>query len=726
MSRLLVVSNRLPLTASRVDDELHLEVSSGGLATGLAGPHANGDGLWIGWPGPTWDLGETQRTELDTALRARRFEPIHLGEDDVRRYYEGFSNGLLWPLFHYLLDQVPLRADDWEAYERVNRQFAEHVARVYVPGDRIWVHDYQLLLVPQFLRELLPGARIGFFLHIPFPASAVLRALPHRGALLRGLLGADLVAFHTPSYVRHFAAALLRILGLETRVDRVEHAGREVRVRSFPMGVDAQGWAQLGDDAAVRARAAEIRGADGCRLLLGIDRLDYTKGIPRRLLAYEELLRVRPELREKVRLLQIAVPSRGGVKAYREFRQQIDALVGRINGTYSTATWAPVRYLHRGQDRAEVAALYLAADVLLVTPIRDGMNLVAKEFVATRTDDDGVLVLSEFAGAAAELDGALEVNPYDVIGTARAYAGALDLDREERRRRMRRLRTRVLAADVHGWARDFLAVLDEAPPDAQVARPSSPEQRRTALQRLANAPELVVLLDYDGTLVPFAPTPEEAAPDAELIALLTRLHARSRTQVHLVSGRAREDLERWFGELGLGLHAEHGLWSRLAGETEWRRATAGELPSATAIATVLEDWAARTPGSFVERKSAMLAWHWRRADPERGRRQESELRLHLAELLSNVAVEVIVGDHVVEVRPQGVHKGRAVALATARCIPAALVLAIGDDRTDDDLFAVLGPEHVSMRVGLRAGRSTLRVEGPAETRAFLTELAGSG
>lgn len=725
MSRLLVVSNRLPVTATRVDGGLVLEASAGGLATGLAGPHADGDGLWIGWPGPTWSLDDAQRAELDATLRARRFEPVHLGEDDLRRYYESFSNGLLWPLFHYLLDQVPLRADDWEAYARVNREFAERVASVYRPGDRIWVHDYQLLLVPQLLRERLPDARIGFFLHIPFPASAVLRALPRREELLRGLLGADLVGFHTPSYVRHFASALLRILGLETRVDRVAIAGREVRVRSFPMGVDAADFARLGDEPAVRARATEIRGADGCRLLLGIDRLDYTKGIPRRLLAYEELLRTRPELREKVRLLQIAVPSRGGVKAYKEFRQQIDALVGRINGTYSTATWAPVHYLHRGQDRAEVAALYRAADVLLVTPIRDGMNLVAKEFVATRTDGDGVLVLSEFAGAAAELDGAIEVNPYDVQATAQAYGRALDLERGERRRRMTSLRRRVVSADVHGWVRSFLAALDETDPDEPSASFSTPLAVRAAIGELAAAPELVVLLDYDGTLVPFAPTPDDAAPDADLIALLARLAARARTRAHVVSGRPREDLEAWFGELPLGLHAEHGLWSRLPGERPWRRATAGELPSRAAIELILEDWSARTPGSFVERKSAMLAWHWRRADPERGRRQESELRLHLAELLSNVAVEVLVGDHVVEVRPQGVHKGRAVGLATATSGPGSLVLAIGDDRTDDDLFDALEPGHVTVRVGVRAGRATLRVQGPADVRALLAELAAT-
>lgn len=723
MSRLVIVSNRLPVTTKRDGAGLRLETSSGGLATGLAGPHREGAGVWLGWPGPTWELSDEERAELDPVLRAQRFEPVHLDAREIERYYAGFSNGLLWPLFHYLLDQVPLQVDDWEAYEHVNRRFADEVVRLHRVGDRIWVHDYQLMLVPRLLRERLPDARIGFFLHIPFPAAAVLRALPRREEILHGLLGADLLGFHTHSYVRHFAAAVLRILGLETRVDRIDLGSREVRMASFPMGIDAAAFAHLGDDPDVQARAEQIRGTEGRRLLVGIDRLDYTKGIPRRLLAYEELLRTHSELCGRVVLLQCAVPSRGSVEAYGEFRHQIDALVGRINGKYATATWTPVRYLHQAQDRREVAALYRAADVMLVTPIRDGMNLVAKEFVATRTDEDGVLVLSEFAGAAAELDGALEVNPYDVQATGRTLARALSLGREERRARMVRLRRRVLGADVHGWVRSFLTALDETPRGTGDSQPSPEADVSAVLARTTRAKELVLLLDYDGTLVPFAETPGRAAPDEELLSLLGRLQRRARTQVHIVSGRTRADLERWFGTIGIGLHAEHGLWSRGSREATWHRALPGELPYASSIDALLEDWTARTPGSFVERKSVTLAWHWRLADPERGRRQASELRLHLAELLSNVPVEVVVGDHVVEVRPQGVHKGRAVALATASSSSEALHVAVGDDRTDEDLFAALEPDQIVVRVGQGMGRATLRLPGVQEVRVLLRGVA---
>lgn len=720
MSRLLVVSNRLPVTVSTSSGSVVVEVSSGGLATGMSGPHEKSGGLWIGWPGSTSKMDDAQRESLDAELRQKRLEPVHLTDDEIERYYEGFSNGLLWPLFHYMLDAVPLRVDDWDSYASVNAKFADAVARVFRPGDRVWVHDYQLMLVPQLLRERVPHARIGFFLHIPFPASAVLRALPKREELLRGVLGADLIGFHTPSYLRHFASALLRILGLETRVDRVVHEGREIALGAFPMGVDAEDFGRLGASEPVRARALEVQSGDGCRLLVGIDRLDYTKGIQRRLLAFEELLSSSPDLYGKVRLIQVAVPSRTNIPAYREFTDSVDALVGRIQGRFATPTWSPVRYVHRNLSREEVAALYLAADVLLVTPIRDGMNLVAKEFVAVRNDEDGVLVLSEFAGAAAELDGALLVNPYDVEASARTYRRALDMPREERRDRMRRLRRRVTSADVHDWAGKFLAELDATGATSFATSESAPAALRAALERIGGATSVDLVLDYDGTLVPFAESPLAAAPDRELLELLGSLARANGVRVHLVSGRPREQLDAWFGSLDAVLSAEHGLWSRTSRGAAWTRVTAPPLPFAGRIGKILEDWSARTPGSFVERKSEVLAWHWRAADPIRGRAQESELRLHLAELLANVPVEVVAGDRVIEVRPHGVHKGLALGARSPE--ESALVVALGDDRTDEDVFAALRPTDVAIHVGPRPSRAPLRLSDPRSARAFLRAL----
>jgi len=722
MSRVLIVSNRLPVTVRAAPEGLEFEASAGGLATGLAGTHAAGESLWIGWPGPLSGLDPARAAELNAGLRARRLEPVTLSAEQVTRYYEGYSNGVLWPLFHYLGDRMPLRVEGWEAYREVNQLFAERVAELWRPGDLIWVHDYQLMLVPQLLRERLPLARIGFFLHIPFPAPAVLRMLPQRELILRGLLGADLIGLHTHAYVRHFAAATLRILGLETRVDRILHGERAVHLGAFPMGVDAQTFGALGDDPAVQQRAAEIRGQAGRQLLLGIDRLDYTKGIPRRLLAYEELLATHPEHHGRVQLVQLAVPSRGEVRAYQQYRERVDALVGRIQGRFASTDWSPIRYLHRAVAREEVAALYRAADVLLVTPVRDGMNLVAKEYAATRTDEDGVLVLSEFAGAAAELDGALLVNPYDVEECARRFDDALVLPREERRRRMRLLRARVATADVHDWARRFLEQLAQGVPTNWSLRASPRADLEAARVRVRAAQHLTLLLDYDGTLVPFTPQPAAARPDGELLSLLTRLGRRAGTELHLVSGRPRAELEAWFGELPAGLHAEHGLWSRAAGERTWRRTLPDKLACHDEIAALLEDWAARTAGAFVERKSAVLAWHWRGADPERGRRQATELRQYLAELLANVPVEVVVGAHVVEVRPHGLDKGRVVTALKARAEDGRLFVALGDDRTDEDLFAALGASDLRLAVGPRPGLGELRVVDPAGARAFLAGL----
>jgi trehalose 6-phosphate synthase/phosphatase len=415
---------------------VRLEQSAGGLATGLAGPHERLGGLWVGWPGSTEALSKDERARIERQLTDHRAVPVWLDPDDVKRFYEGYSNGVLWPLFHYLINQVPLHVRDWGAYERANRRFAEVVAAHHRPGDLVWVHDYHLMLVPQFVRELVPGARIGFFLHIPFPGSEVFRTLPNRERLLEGMLGADLVGFHTAAYMRHFASSLLRILGIAVDVDRAQLEERTVRLGVFPMGIDAARFARLAADPEVAREVSALRGSGDCAVLLAIDRLDYTKGIPRRLLAFDRLLRRHPSLRERVRLIQVAVPSRTHIEVYRKFRRHVDALVGRLNSAFATSRWAPVHYVYRSLSERELVALYRAADVMLVTPVRDGMNLVAKEFVAARTDEDGVLVLSEFAGAAAELAEALHVNPYDVDRTSEIYYHALTLHEEERRARM--------------------------------------------------------------------------------------------------------------------------------------------------------------------------------------------------------------------------------------------------------------------------------------------------
>ena len=670
-----------------------------------------------------------QQAELEAQLASQRLVGVPLSKDLVARYYEGYSNGVLWPLFHYLLDQVPLQSSEWDAYVQANEQFAEAVASQYRPGDLIWVHDYQLLLLPGLLRRRLPEARIGFFLHIPFPSEELFRTLPARRQLLEGLLGADLVGFHTPTYLRHFATALTDILGLTVDIDRVQLPGREVRLGVFPMGVDASLFQNLSRDPAVEAEAEALRGDGSVRILVGVDRLDYTKGIPRRLLSFERMLQTHPELREKVRLVQVAVPSRTGVEAYQDFRSLVDGLVGRINGAFGTPRWVPVHYIFRNLSAADLVALYRAADVMLVTPLRDGMNLVAKEFVASRTDGDGVLVLSEFAGASWELPEALPVNPYDTDATGEVIFRALTMEPEERRARLAPLRERVATFDVHRWVSSFLEQLERV--TDPTARATSPTAGETALRdeltgALEHNDELLLLLDYDGTLMPFTATPELARPDAALVHLLRALAARPDTEVHIVSGRGREALEQWIGNLPIWLHAEHGFWSRPPGHAEWTPAADIHASWREPVLAILRDITARTPGSLIEVKAVAIAWHYRMADLETGARRANELRIHLNQLLSNQPVEILAGNRVLEIRPYGVHKGRILAPMSPEREARTTILAIGDDRTDEDLFASLPPVAISVKVGPGGTRARFRLDSTASVRALLQMLAETG
>ncbi|MGZ8391244.1 MAG: bifunctional alpha,alpha-trehalose-phosphate synthase (UDP-forming)/trehalose-phosphatase [Gemmatimonadales bacterium] len=724
MPRVLIVANRLPITVRATDTGVEVQRSSGGLATGLLRPHKQSGGLWIGWSGAPEELTDAQRSQMDEQLAAMRLVSVPLTADQVTRYYEGFSNGVLWPLFHYLLDQVPLHVRDWDAYVEVNEKFADIVAAQYQAGDLIWVHDYQLFLLPGFLRQRLPDARIGFFLHIPFPSEELFRTLPERDRLLRGVMGADLIGFHTPAYLRHFAASLTQ-LGLTVDIDRIQLTDREVRLGVFPMGIDAEFFRKLAEDPAVQAEVKTLRGDGSVRLLVGVDRLDYTKGIPRRLLSYERMLQAHPELYERVRLVQVAVPSRTGVGAYQDFRALVDGLVGRINGDFATPRWVPVHYIYRSLSESELVALYCAADVMLVTPLRDGMNLVAKEFVASRTDGDGVLVLSEFAGASWELPEAVQVNPYDVDGMAEACYRALMMEPEERRTRLAPLRVRVDTYDVHRWVSTFLEQLETITRHitTSIRVPAgSVAARQALLERLRETEDLLVFLDYDGTLVPYTPTPELARPDAGLMELLEELSGRPRTEIHVVSGRAREALVRWLGALPISLHAEHGFWSRAPGEAEWT--PAGEVTGEwrePALA-VLRDITARTPGSLIEVKSVALAWHYRMADQEAGARRANEVRLHLSQLLSNQPVEILAGHKVLEIRPHGVHKGRIVPPLSPEKLAATTIVAIGDDRTDEDLFAVLPSDAITIRVGPGSTRARFRVDGVTAVRTLLRAL----
>ena len=717
-NRLLIVANRLPVTVSHKGDEMELVESTGGVATGLRQAYLASGGLWIGWPGEIARLSAADRQRLERELAERSIVPVFLTAQEVRQYYENFANGVIWPLFHYLLERMPLDARGWEVYRRVNEKFADVVAGIYKPGDIIWVHDYQLMLVPALLRQRLPDARIGFFLHIPFPAPEVFRILPWREAVLEGLLGADLVGFHTGAYARHFTTALRYVLGLQADLRRASFDGREVKLDAFPMGIDVKEFERMAATEAVCVESERVRAdSGGHRILLGVDRLDYTKGIPRRMLAFERLLDRFPEWRERVRFIQVAVPSRTSVEPYQAFRRQIDELIGRINATHGTLTSVPVHYLYRSIPPEQLVALYRAADVMVVTPLRDGMNLVAKEFVASRTDEDGVLVLSEFAGAAAELGEALMVNPYDVDGMAAAMDRALRMVERERRTRMRAMRERVRFQHVQHWVDSFVEEL-RAPPRPRQVTPGP--EIDDIVARLRGGDRATILLDYDGTLVPIVSGPSLAVPDEALLRLLAQLGSSPRLAVHLVSGRLKETMESWFGGLPLGLWAEHGLWHRLPRQ-EWAMTLEADRGWIERIRPVLEEFTRTTSGSLIEQKTASFAWHYRMVEPEVGEQRAAELREAVREVLEDAPVEVLNGSKVIEIRPQGVNKG----LVASRLLSEGnhgLVLAMGDDRTDEDMFAALPPSGVTIHVGPLPSRARIRLADWRAARDLLRRL----
>ena len=723
-SRLLIVSNRLPVSADIVDGDVRLLPAGGGLATGLAPWHAASNGLWIGWPGDVSAWTTVQRERLDRDLAQRAVVPVHLSKDEIDRYYHGFANRVLWPLFHYLIDRVPVDASGWDAYRAVNEHFATVVAREHRPGDTIWVHDYQLTLLPAMLRERLPDARIGFFLHIPFPSSEVFRTLPWRRQILEGLLGADLIGFHTFAYMRHFLASLLHIEGIEADVDRVRTGDRTVRLGAFPMGVDASRFAELARDAAVVEETRSIRhDAGGRQIVLGIDRLDYTKGIPRRLQAIERLLEREPDLADRFRFIQVAVPSRGEVDSYQRFKRQVEESVGRINGMCGTLRSTPVHYVHQSVSSRQLVALYCAADVMLVTPLRDGMNLVAKEFVASRVDEDGVLVLSEFAGASAELEGAVVVNPYDVDGVADSISRSLSMSPRERRARMRTLRRRVSHHDIHAWARGFLEELADARPFARRHSAAPPPPCLTAaLAAAAQRSHLRLLLDYDGTLVPLVRSPELAAPDAELLALLRDLAATPDLTLEIVSGRPRGPLEAWFSDLPIALWAEHGFWYRAAGSGLWHAAAPVAPDWMDRVRPILNQFTESTPGSHVEVKTASVAWHYRAAQREFGTRQAHELRMLLGVALSNQPLEVLEGSKVIEVRLRGIGKTIVGHRPASGLADGGAIVAFGDDATDDELFRSLPADSITVGVGSRPIYPRFRVADHRAVRQLLRTL----
>jgi trehalose 6-phosphate synthase/phosphatase len=721
MGRMILVSNRLPVkfedSPSGKPDERIITRSSGGLITGLDPLHNKGDGIWIGYP--ETDIDE----HTSKVLSDMRLEPVDIPDDEYAGYYEGFSNGAIWPLFHYLLEYCEFDPEAFAAYKRVNERFAEKILEHAKDDDTIWIHDYQLMLVPAMLREKLPGARIGFFLHIPFPSSEVLRVMPQREELLRGLLGADLIGVHTHEYADHLSRSFRRVLGHEARQGVVNLSGRKVRIESHPLGIDVESQKKAAhSDEAENILTQYKRSIGDAQVILGVDRLDYTKGLPNKLKAFKALLDREPRWRTGVVLIQIAVPSREAIGSYRDQKSEIERLVGEINGLYGRAGNTPIQYIYGSVSSAELGALYRLADVALVTPIRDGLNLVAKEYVACREDGAGVLVLSEFAGAASELGEALRINPWDVEGTAAQIERGLDMGFGERNERMAPMHRRVVENDVHRWVDRFIRSLGTPERETSATPPmlSSAVLGDTLSTPFSSAKSPLIMLDYDGTLREFTDRHEDAFPTDEIKELVRDLSSLNDVDVYINTGRDRHTIGGWFAGVDVSLIAEHGSWIRRKGDSDWSRM--GEEPDLSwqsEAIPILEDYVSRTPGSQIEKKSSGIVWHYREAESDIGEFQALDLTTHLENTLAGAPVEIITGSKIVEIRQYGIDKGRAYTKVSQSSGPHDFVLAIGDDRTDEDLFAAIGADGFTVHVGVGGSLASSSLHSPGSVRRLL-------
>ena len=735
--RLILISNRLPVKVERDEEgRVHCCATAGGLATGLARAHAESGGHWIGWPGVTSEGGELE-PEVQAELQARDMVGVALSEEEHERYYARIANRCIWPLFHYFTDRVCFSSEDWEAYRAVNERFAQKTLEVARPGDLVFVQDFHLMLVPGLLRQAQPDLRIGFFLHIPFPSSEILRVFPPRREVLEGLLGADVIGFHTLEYVRHFRSAVRRVLGVDTRPTETTYDGRSVRLIAQPLGIEARSWVlpeedpqsasepleQAPDACDVKRELDQLREASaGRQVILGVERLDYTKGIPERLLAFRDLLRSDPTLVERVMMIQVAVPSRIEVEEYRELKDEVDRLAGAINSEFGRPGLLPLHYQFRSVPRAQLIALYRHADVAMVTPLRDGLNLVAKEYVAARVDDNGVLLLSEFTGAAWELGESLHVNPFDPAAMVDGLRTALAMTPEEQVRRMRPMRHRIQRDDLRHWVGQCLGAIGEA---ARTRRPHKLDGgvHVRLLNEFDSAARRELFLDYDGTLREFTTHPADAHPTAEVLELLTELARVPRLDVWVVSGRQPALLESWLGATGVGLIGEHGAFIRWPEESSFRplrRDTS--LEWRPTVQAILESFTNHVPGSLVEEKPLGMAWHYRASRPGLAAWQARELIEHLGEVLTGQGLEVLHGDKVVEVRPAGLSKGCAVQTLLGPPGTGDFTLAIGDDTTDESTFELLRGRAWTLLVGNRESAAQHRVDSPSEVRALLQEL----
>lgn len=665
------------------------------------------------------------------------FQAVFIEPEIYSLYYNGMCNDVLWPLLHYESGMVDFSDESWQAYVDVNHKFAQEILKTAREGDLVWIHDFHLLLVPGLLKAQNPKLRVGLFLHIPFPSSEVFRQLPVRKEILRALLCADLLGFHDYSYLRHFCSTIKVMLGVESSMLSIEREHHTTHLGVFPVSIDV---AQFKRESAMpevrRTRRRFQRSIPYEKLILGVDRLDYIKGLPLKLEAFRTLLETHPELRGRVGMLQITVPSRTNVPVYRQLRQEIEQLVGEINGQFAQPGYVPIQYMFQSVKFEELLALYRLSDVLLVTSKRDGMNLVALEhIVSQRPSDPGVVVLSEFAGAISTLSHIIPTNPWDLRETAEAVYQGLTMDRAERVTRHRSMLRYLDTYSATDWADSFMSSLAKRSKVAKPERTVNLSQlapsgsKMSDVMALLKDKELLVFVDYDGTLVPICDQPEQAVLKPATKNMLKQIAEQPHVQMVVVSGRDKGFLTEQLQGLPVSIAAEHGAIFADSPEGTWKRLAHGDRRRwYRAARQVMSDYASRVPESFVERKKFAIAWHYRKSPKEFAAYQARKLKHDLELALSNLPVSVIAGRKVVEARSAGANKGTFVRwyLENHAEHRRRLIVAFGDDQTDEDIFSTIDSPGIGIKVGHGSTAADYRIDSQGEVLPLLDKMVKFG
>jgi len=723
MSRIIIIANRLPISISEKDGELIVKQSTGGLATGLKSLNTSSEIIWVGWPGINTE-DEKLKSKIRHALKKLNMFPVFIPKNKFKKYYEGFSNEALWPLFHYFQQYTIYKTSYWEAYKEVNNIFVNELMKVAKTNDTFWVHDYHLMLIPKLIRSRFKRASIGFFLHIPFPSYELFRTLPWRNEILEGVLGADLIGFHTYDYVRHFLSAASRITQLGHQfLGRLTYNERIIDVGTFPMGIDYDKYANAVNTDKTQLEIERYKNTIGdVKIILAIDRLDYSKALVKRLKAFEVFLETYPKYKGKVSMLIILVPSRATVPQYKSLKDGIDLTVGKINGKYGTSTWQPIHYYYRAFKFERLIAYYHIAPIALVMPYRDGMNLVSKEYIATKTEGKGVLILSEMAGSAKELTDALQVNPNSIADIVDNIHKALNMPEEEQIIRNRRMQKILKRNNVNTWAKNFLDSMQQVRKDSALLykKHFNISTEKELLENYEKAKNRLIFLDYDGTLTGFKADPLKAVPDKKLFKLLNNLTENKNNTVVIISGRDKNTLEEWFGNMNINLVGEHGVWSKKLGG-KWVQMRNIEDKWKNGIRTFLQKIVDRTPGSFIEEKSYSIAWHYRNLDPGLADIRKTELTEKLNIKISGLNLQLMEGNKVLEIKNDKINKGVA-AKKWLKQKKWDFIMAVGDDHTDEDTFKVLPKTAYSLKVGFEGTHAKYNIDGIEDVRTLLEKL----